>query len=58
MKFTVNAVLFIRAKTGNPYPIAERHLGLLNLLKGYHPSTILDGLSTTCPPDRGVNFHK
>jgi len=58
MKFTVNTVLFIGVKTGNHYPIAERHLGLLNLLKGYHPDTVQDGLSATCPPDAGVNFYK
>ena len=45
MKFTVNAVLFIRAKTGNPYPIVERHLGVFDFLKGDHPDTIQDGLS-------------
>ena len=43
MKFTVNAALFMLAKTGSPYPIAERHLGLLYFLKGHHPSTLLDG---------------
>lgn len=49
MKVTVGAVLFMRAKTGSPYPIAERHFGLLHIPKGHHPGTMPDGLSLYVP---------